>query len=627
MNKVTFLLILFTSLKAYGSPFLAERGIFDLTSESISNYYLEKNITYFNILHSDNNYKINKRNQFQIKDWYKRDWFKLQKEYDLSIEDFNNHYNAQTFNEAKTNYYKELDFDQKDRFHLESISFFKEWGGLNHPPIHHKIKDLTLFSKNYHPIKNNHDQFFSPTFHKQIDEISHSELSFKNKLKILEDNEAYLKKLEIIKGAKDSIFMSSLVFVCDQSTRALTEELIKKAKAGVNVYIMADQFISRALFHTECINMMKDNGIFVMMGNDFFKYEFKTIYHSKKLVVDLDKAIVGGHNMLDADNLSKGTDFKNRDIDLYVEGPLVSDIALGFIEDYQHFYIKKAKSLYRRSVQIAGKRDIVIRQQKRAYERFQKFSIATYKDKVRALINKERLNKKRGQEEYQDILSSEDQKMNGVCRFIQQSPYKDRLNIGKAYLRYLDATNNYLGIQNPIVADKLYDKRSDRPLSEFFDEFGMYLQIQDKIFEKSKTIPIDLITTGVEMTGNENIAMLNEQIRDHIKNDEMFLANYKYKSIDFWNDFFGEAHFENLINDYVSRDINVWTHVSFLHSKIFYFDRIAASIGSYNFQHNATDHSYENTIICQDHKLNKELDEVMVRDMANSVPLIFKNLK
>ena len=56
---------------------------------------------------------------------------------------------------------------------------------------------------------------------------------------------------------------------------------------------------------------------------------------------------------------------------------------------------------------------------------------------------------------------------------------------------------------------------------------------------------------------------------------------------------------------------------------IFYFDRILASVGSYNFHHNSTDHAYESTSICLDENLNRELDKILVMDMANSIPLIF----
>lgn len=73
------------------------------------------------------------------------------------------------------------------------------------------------------------------------------------------------------------------------------------------------------------------------------------------------------------------------------------------------------------------------------------------------------------------------------------------------------------------------------------------------------------------------------------------------------------------------KNINIWTHISYMHSKIMYFDRIATSIGTFNFDHYSADSLYESTIICQDTKLNTQVDQSMVLDMANSVPLNVKN--
>jgi phosphatidylserine/phosphatidylglycerophosphate/cardiolipin synthase-like enzyme len=81
------------------------------------------------------------------------------------------------------------------------------------------------------------------------------------------------------------------------------------------------------------------------------------------------------------------------------------------------------------------------------------------------------------------------------------------------------------------------------------------------------------------------------------------------------------------MKDYVPfANVNVWLHISFIHSKILYIDRIATSIGSFNIHHNATDHSYESTIVALDAELNRQIDQAMIFDMANSNPLIYKNI-
>jgi len=215
--------------------------------------------------------------------------------------------------------------------------------------------------------------------------------------------------------------------------------------------------------------------------------------------------------------------------------------------------------------------------------------------------------------------------MKGVCRFVQQAPYIDRTVIGKAYLEYLSNTKKYLAIQTPQMLDTKYTRFRDKPLIEKFDEFGMYNKLHDGIFKlaEDKSLKIDLITSGFNLAGNEVVDMLNEKIRKKLAKGKIRSANRKHMMSNFWNNHYGKPHFRNLIKDFAPvKNIDVWNHISFIHSKIFYFDRIVASIGSYNLHHNATDHAYENTIICQD----KELDEIMVRDMANSVPFTYSEI-
>jgi phosphatidylserine/phosphatidylglycerophosphate/cardiolipin synthase-like enzyme len=638
MKKLmTLSLFLMASLVVEARPktFLSELGDFEYEKVEIQNYFSEQEINYFFLKDSfvDTTYKINFRNQFQIKDWFGHDWHELQKNYSFDYDKYLSYYKANSLNEAKQNYYSTLAFNQKKMFHEEELVFFKEWGGLNHPPIHNdnKLNDLTKYAAHYKNI--NYDEVeskhFEPSFQENIDNITDSELSFNNTLEVLEDDEAYLRKMELIKSAKSSILMSTLVFVCDSTTKALVIELSKKAKAGIPVYVLQDNLIATLLGHKECPNMLKDAGVKFISAKDAFNYEGNAIYHNKKLIVDLKEAIVGGHNMLNADNASKGTDFKNRDIDLYAKGPVVSDIAKGFIEDYEHFYKERLKHYKKRASQIHGKRSLKTSFNKRRLKKWLPYKIDKLSAELKKLISTEKQNKLRGKELYSNILNNKKTRMNGVCRFIGQSPYKDGTSIGKAYLEYLDITDSYLGIMTPELLDTKYTSFKDRPLIEKFDEFGMYNKLHDKlqVIGNQEGMQVDLLTSGPEVAGNEAVTINNEKIREYLKNGKVRSANFRHQLNNFWNNYYGRPHFDHLVKDYVPlKNVDTWMHLSFIHSKVFYFDRIAASIGSYNFHHNATDHAYENTIVCQDKKLNAELNEVFVRDMANSVPLVYRKL-
>lgn len=610
MFKKSLILLSLASSVMAQIPFGDTPYVIDLSSSERDNYIYEKD----------------SYGRLQNSQWYELNWYKLQTDFKIDIDKYIEFYNGQTFNEAKINYYSQFDFSKEERFHLTDTRPLREWGFLNHPPLLEKLDNLSKFSKNYHQIdyKNLNHRFFAESFNKKMDKVSKSELSFGNKIEVLENTNSYQRKLSLIKNAKDEILMSSLSFVCDSSVKVLVSELIKAKNRGVEVYAMDDSMMSKLLGHSECPKRLKKAGVQFIRANDFWRHEGRTVYHHKKLIIDGEIAIVGGQNQLNADNLSRGTDFKNKDIDILIEGPMVTDIAIGFLKDWQYFKKKKTRPIRdhkRRIVRYTGKDIHNLSQKLSMYE---------------AKRDEERLLQKRGQEYYREILNDSDRRMKGVCRFIQQSPYENQRNIGEAYLLALDNTKNYLGIMDPIRTDTYYPSVfKDAPFIEKLDSFKMFNKLHFKVKAlQERGLPVDFITTGTDMTGNEIIDFKNQEIRKLLEDYNLSekkrnkKVNKKVKSIEKWNDYFGVAHFNNLINDYAKYDTtNVWLHLSFLHSKVFYFDRILSSIGSYNFQHNATDHSYENTILCLDEQLNKELDEVFVRDMANSVPLKFNKIK
>ncbi len=570
-------------------------------------------------------YEEDEYGRLQNKRWYELDWYDLQGDFQTDFIEYAIQHKGQTFNEAKINYYKQFNFSKEGRYHLADQMPLKEWGFLNHPPQHKKLKDLEFFSRNYAPMnfsEVNHP-FFETGFQKEMDKVSKSQLTFGNKITILENTNSYLKKLELINEARKEILMSSLSFVCDASVKKLVSNLIAAKNRGVKVYVMDDYLMSKLLGHSKCPKKLKKNGVQIIRANDFWRHEGRTVYHHKKLVIDGKIAIVGGQNQLNADNLSKGTDFKNKDVDILIEGPMVTDIAIGFLKDWQYFKKKKTRPIRNSRGNIityTGKKIHNLEETLKSYEERQL---------------QEEDNNLRGEAQYDAILGNTQTRMNGVCRFIQQSPYENQRNVGEAYLLALKHTANYLGIMDPIRSDTYYPSVfKNAPLIEKFDSFKMFNKLHHKIAQMQKDgIALDFITTGTDMTGNEIVDLKNEEIRDIIidttisDKKQRKLIKKKLKSIKKWNDYFGEAHFTNLIKDYAKYEsTNVWLHLSFLHSKIFYFDRLLSSIGSYNFQHNATDHSYENTILCLDEKLNKALDEVFVRDMVNSVPLKFNKI-
>lgn len=590
------------------SAFFPDNGKYPFDLFQVTEILSENGANYITLTHpfvrKNEFYKFDKkRNEFQIKDWFVRDWFKLQDLFHFDQTAFINKQNAHSFTEAKRLQYARFLFDKTKFYHRKTVPSMKEWGGLTHPPVKNLTLPLVKYHEDFRPLNYQtiSSPYFDPKLQNEIDNVSRSELTFRNNVRAYADRDVFALKMKLIRHARESILMSSLAFVCDKGTRELTNLLIEKHRQGVDVKIIADGMIGKALGYRECLQIMSRAGIDVIETKDFFKYKLKAIYHTKTLVVDLKEAVAGGHNMIDADNLSRGTDFMNRDVDLYVQGPMVTDIAKQFVENwnYQTRFVKNARPL--------SEYDLVIKNK----------------------LNYERKIGLRGKNFYQATLSNPDRRMDGVCRFIKQAPYEDRHTIGKAYLKLLDNVSKHLVITDPIKSDTYTEYPLFTDLGNQFDNFDMFNLLHMKVQGIARSgKKIDYITTNINMAGNENVAIMNEEIKAKLDAGRDLGANWSLFKLVASNAYYGGPHYRNLLKDWVPhKSVHIWKHISFMHSKIFYFDRIVASVGSYNFHHNATDQAYESTAICMDETLNRDLDQILVQDMVNSVPFIFSRLQ
>jgi len=561
-------------------------------------------------------FKINDLSEFQAKDWY-RYYQRLkghQQRWVIHFKKLLQREGFTTFNEAKQAFFSALDFSFKTFSHLAPYHFMKEWGGLNHPPLQRiDPGDLGEFSK-YYQKKDYTDssldgsRYFDARFHKDIDEVSQTELTFGNQFQVLADHRSFEAKLHFIRKAQKSVWVSSLVFVKDAPTEKLAEALIQKKNEGLDVRVI-DENILRFV-HPEIIRKLKKSGIQVVDADDFFKYNSQVIYHIKTVIVDGAIAILGGQNMIDADMGSQGTDFKNRDLDVLAIGPVVTDVALNFMEDWNHFVLKKKFLGRNRKRKPFSEKDF---------------------DSIEARKQEERKASSRGADNYSRWLGDRRTRMKGIARYIAQKPYRNPSVITDSYLKYLDQVQSYLGITNPQALDTRAQGRPNhrglRPIYNSFKNFNrLYDRIQNLMGEHPN-IHVDYLTSGVNFGLNEAVPMTMDRINRELDNNAYVRVNLNQLFIDRTNHHMAPGPYKNLVNDFRQHpNADVWINISFMHTKVFYFDRIAASLGSFNVHHNATDHAYECTMVIQDEGFNRQLDQEMVLDMANSVPFVYKKI-
>jgi cardiolipin synthase len=164
----------------------------------------------------------------------------------------------------------------------------------------------------------------SPVFQSvQMDQITSSKISKHNKFVLLNnDGTQYEKKFRLIENAKKTINLATYYITDDSIGRELIALLLKKARQGVKIKIIVDQFAMKLM---KGIHLNKE----LIHGNIKIKYYSKgpSQYHAKALIVDGREAVVGGRNW--------SVSYKTwRDADVIALGPIVKDIQLHFEKDW-----------------------------------------------------------------------------------------------------------------------------------------------------------------------------------------------------------------------------------------------------------------------------------------------------
>lgn len=611
--------------------FLVEKGHYKYSEHNLVDYYSQNEITKnFLKLKIDLNtfyqnskiinapdivYKINGNNEFQAKNWfsYSEQLVYQQQRWEIQIPQFIHSQKQKTFNEAKRALFAQYPFSMTAYRSLLPYPTMAEWGGLSHPPIQEsQIKNLQDFSTQYAPIPENDprlvkSKLLNSQFQKQLDKITQSEMTAGNSFHLLADSQSFESKLNLIKQAKKSIWISSLVFVDDETTSEIVRALQDKARAGLDVKVITENALSYV--HPQQIKRMKSLGVQVLLADDFFKYNTQAIYHSKVFIVDQNQAIIGGQNMIDADLGSHGTDLKNRDLDVLITGPVVTDIQANFIEDWNHFLIKNDI--------LKANRNLI------SFSPEQELQIENLKQS-------QRQSGLRGHDHYSQWLSNSKTRMKGLGRWVAQKPYKNMNTITDTYIELLNSAQNYLGITNPQAIDAYTSSKKEislSPIKDVYTNFNRLYQNLQNILKSKPEVQIDYLTSGERFVFNEAVPMTLDRIKRYLQTGQNFLANVNQKWLDEYSLKYAKPQYENLMKDFVPySQVQVWLHISFIHTKVLYVDRILASLGSFNLHHNASDHAYESTLLMLDQEFNQQLDQAMIYDMANSNPFIYSKV-
>jgi phosphatidylserine/phosphatidylglycerophosphate/cardiolipin synthase-like enzyme len=179
-----------------------------------------------------------------------------------------------------------------------------------------------------------------------------------NRVQLLINGEAsFAARLRLLKEAKRSIYVQTLIFKADTTGRTLADALVarKRAEPELDIRVIVDAYaniqdVSAQLMYTR----MQNAGIEVEGFEAFYLHWLNEIdladwlagnkrYHEKYWIIDGATAVVGGMNIGDEyARCSKNPALLWRDQDVLVAGPVAADIEAAFLDNYNHFKTIKA---------------------------------------------------------------------------------------------------------------------------------------------------------------------------------------------------------------------------------------------------------------------------------------------
>ncbi len=145
---------------------------------------------------------------------------------------------------------------------------------------------------------------------------------------LIEGQRYYDRYLELIEKSENSIHLQTYIFDMDEFGEKVHVALIRAAARGVRVHMLIDSVGSQK-FPAKCEEPLKEAGVHFFRFNGFnlrWLYQWSRRLHHKILLIDYEKAIVGGINVTTSgygsENSSQQLDFA-----LYLEGPVIYELS------------------------------------------------------------------------------------------------------------------------------------------------------------------------------------------------------------------------------------------------------------------------------------------------------------
>ena len=157
-------------------------------------------------------------------------------------------------------------------------------------------------------------------------------------LVISSGKEAYSELTNLIESAQKSISLTTFIFANDGVGRSILELLISKAEQGVSVRILLDSLGSIWVRHPSFRKFKKMGGkigYFMPLIHVPFRGRYNLRNHRKIIVVDSQKAVLGGMNIAEEYMGYASESQQWIDLGLKIVGPSAADLETVFAKDWK----------------------------------------------------------------------------------------------------------------------------------------------------------------------------------------------------------------------------------------------------------------------------------------------------
>jgi phosphatidylserine/phosphatidylglycerophosphate/cardiolipin synthase-like enzyme len=462
--------------------------------------------------------------------------------------------------------------------------FLGFWGSLFYPPIKTLTHPLSFYYEGFAdpPGDTASDSpYFDPEFQKRLDEETQTELTYGNELRALfNGTQSYPEKLRLTAGAQKFLYVAVMTMVSDETGRELIRNMVARKRAGVDVRLITENLYTLAISNY-AVGVLEREGIPVVRVEDKHPNALDRVFHNKIWIRDGEEAIIGGMNVLDYENKATGYNFLNRDTDILIRGPAVTSLLDSYIRLWKR-YDKEHRPIE------AGEAALDAR------------------------LLEERASGVRGSEHYASWLGNPATRMNGICRTAVQGNNAEPQKIVTLLIRYLEAARHSFYITSPEIE---FDLGRSEP---------EHVDILARLMKEKAESPgffVGYITNGADGGKGESSAFLQSRVLDsHLAGERFWddmltpIIEEEGKKVD--------LYVRSTIRPLVESGVHAYQYFNYMHAKQFYFDRVLVGIGSWNFDHYSADNNHESAIFCLDEHLRQQMEEQLVLDMINAVPIV-----